>query len=538
MKTRYLLLFVGLFLSSIQPSSGQNTFPFRVELTPVSLTGLPGLHSYAFGQHDGKWLIIGGRKDGVHGLTPNTSFPASHNNTDIFVIDINAQQFWSASVNSLPTSISDQLQSTNMNFHQDGDTLYIIGGYSMAASTAQYITFPNLTTVTVSATIDAIINSTPLSPHFKQITHNNFAITGGQLGKIGNTFLLVGGHRFDGRYNHMGNPSYTQTYSTEIRKFSVDNSGSTLSFSDYTTISDPVHLRRRDYNLLPQIFPDGSPGYTISSGVFQAGADLPFLYPVDITLNGHNPITSFNQYLSHYHSAKACLYDSVANAMHNLFFGGISQYSYQNGILIQDLQVPFVNTISLLTRDGNGFLQEHLLDTTQFSGLQGSSAEFIPNELLPTGHSEIIKLSEIQNDTILIGHIYGGIYSPTPNPFSNNQTATTYADTTIYAVRLIRNPPQSISTIDGQNPYSFRIFPNPATDRFAIEFALDRDMAVEYVISNHIGQVVEQNRITDAKQGNNLHEIRLNEKTAGQSLFITVIFDHKFFTTGQVVIRK
>ena len=86
----------------------------------------------------------------------------------------------------------------------------------------------------------------------------------------------------------------------------------------------------------PQIFPNGEEGYTISSGVFQIGVDLPFLYPVDIKKSGHTSVTSFNQYLSNYHSAKASLYDSVNNVMHSIFFGGMSQYSYVNNILTQE----------------------------------------------------------------------------------------------------------------------------------------------------------------------------------------------------------
>ncbi|MFT5648286.1 MAG: hypothetical protein ACI976_002985 [Aureispira sp.] len=63
------------------------------------------------------------------------------------------------------------------------------------------------------------MNGTAINSYFKQITDNIFAVTGGQLGKIESTFYLVGGHRFDGRYNPMGNTTYTQTYTDKIQKF-------------------------------------------------------------------------------------------------------------------------------------------------------------------------------------------------------------------------------------------------------------------------------------------------------------------------------
>jgi hypothetical protein len=432
-----LMLSFFLLFKSLISLHAQDAFDYELQITPVFIPDLPGLHSYAFAQHDNKWLIIGGRTDGLHARQPFNAFPQAHNNTNIYVIDVYEQNFWTVSINSLPTGLKEQLQSTNMNFFQDSDTLYFIGGYAYAASEDDHITFTNLTSIHVSGLMNAVINGQSILPYFKQISDDVFAVCGGQLGKIGDTYYQVGGHRFDGRYNPFGFPTYTQTYTNQIRKFTVNNSGDQLSFGNYEAITDTIHLHRRDYNLLPQIFADGTPGYTISSGVFQAETDLPFLYPVDITEAGYTPIPDFDQYLSNYHSAKVCFFDSLHNQMHALFFGGMSQFYYQNGELIQDDLVTFVRTISRLTRYADGSLQEHLLPI-EMPALQGASAEFIFNPMLPHTNSKIIKLSEVNSDTLLIGHIYGGIQSPLLNPFFSNQTHLTWADTTIFAVRLIK----------------------------------------------------------------------------------------------------
>ncbi len=530
---KYLLYLAIIWTISSISLFGQNSFNYAVEVDAVDIPNLPGLHSYAFGQHEGKWLIIGGRKDGMHARQPMFSFPQSQNNADIFVVDINAQQYWSASLDGLPAGLKEQLQSTNMNFYQDNDTLYIIGGYAYSASANQHITFPSLTSIQVNPAINAIINGESIAPFFKQINDPVFAITGGQLGKIDDTFYLVGGQRFDGLYNPMGGPTFTQTYSNQIRKFTIDNSDSQLSYGNYDTLTDEVHLRRRDYNLLPQIFPDGSKGYTISSGVFQVNVDLPFLYPVDINASGYTPITSFNQYLSNYHSAKAALFDSSNNRMHSLFFGGMSQYYYQNGNTIQDDQVPFVKTISRVTRSSEGELQEFQLPV-EMPGLKGASAEFIPNNSLPHYPSEIIKLSSITRDTFLIGHIYGGITSPTLNPFSNFQTITTSADPTIYAVKLIKNAPVSIQKIDGNNPYSFSVYPNPVISEFTVEFNLDQLSEIYFFLTNTKGQIINQGSIYVINIGMNKRTINIERSIPPQTLFITVIFDGKFFISKQI----
>ncbi len=515
---------------------GQSDFNYEVSLVPVTVTDLPGLHSYAFAQNDGKWLIIGGRKDGLHARQPFNSFPATQNNTDIFVVNVENNQFWSSSVNDLPVNIKNQLQSTNMNFHQDDDTLYIIGGYGSSGTSNVYVTYPFLTSVDVPGLMQAVESNESIAPYFKQIEDSIFAVTGGHLEKLGGIFYLVGGHRFDGRYNPVNNPTFTQEYTNQIRKFSIDNSSTQLSFDNYSAITDPVHLRRRDYNLLPQIFPDGEQGFTISSGVFQINANLPFLYPVDIREDNYTPITSFNQYLSNYHSAVACLYDSINNNMHSIFFGGMSQYYYQDGNLIQDDLAPFVKTISRVTRDTNGNLTEYQLPV-EMPDLEGASSEFIPNLNLVHYPNDVFKLSVINQDHFMIGHVLGGIGSLSLNPFSDNQTdLMTSASSNIYEVWLTVNP---LSTnefeIDGDNPYDITVFPNPFENEFVAKFYTDNPVKVSYFITNSNGQILLNSEAKSFATGENTLKITLNNKSFPEYLFLTVIFDDKYYVTEKLI---
>ncbi|TXI70399.1 MAG: hypothetical protein E6Q45_02275 [Flavobacterium sp.] len=527
-------ILIVFLLAFFQSSIAQSTFEYDVVLTPVSVLGLPGLHSYAFAQHNEKWLIIGGRKDGVHARQPFNAFSGAQNNTNIYVVDIATQQSWSVSVNSLPTGIKEQLQSTNMNFYQDGDTLFIVGGYAYSTTAADHKTFNNLTSVDVPNLINAIVAGTPITSYFKQITNDVFAITGGQLGKIGSTFYLVGGHRFDGRYNPMNNPTFTQTYSNAIRKFTIDNSGSNLSYANYEEVVDAVHLHRRDYNLLPQIFPNGELGYTISSGVFQIAVDLPFLYPVDIKAGGYYPQTQFNQYLSNYHSGKVCLYDASNNRMHNLFFGGMSQYYYSNGTLLQDYTVPFVKTISRTTRFADGSLLEYQLPV-EMPNLKGAGAEFIPNENLPHYSNEVIQLSNITDNEFVIGHLFGGIQSSSSSAFTDNQTNLTSADPTVYEVKLVKNTTLSTPQINGENPFSFTVSPNPTeNDTVRVEFELPYKAKLNYIISGLDGKIIEEGEIEDAKVGKNAMNfdvLFVNTKM----VFITFIFDDKYYVSKRVI---
>lgn len=528
-KTFLLTFIISIITFNLR---SQTNFNYELKLVPVNINNLSGLHSYSHAQHQGKWLIIGGRKDGLHARQPFNSFPSIENNTDIYVIDVATSQFWSVSVNNLPTNLKEQLQSTNMNFYQDEDTLYIIGGYGFSASTNNHITYPFLTSIQVSGLISAIINNQNINSYFKQIEDTAFAVTGGHLKKINDTFYLIGGHRFDGRYNPMGNPTFTQNYTNQIRKFKLNNSSSQLSFSNYNTITDAVHLHRRDYNLLPYIYADGEEGLLISSGVFQINVDLPYLYPVEIRENSYTPITTFNQYLSNYHSATANLFDSLNNEMHSIFFGGMSQYYYQNGNIIQDNQVPFVKTISRLTRDANGNYSEHLLNI-EMPGLKGSSAEFIINKNLPHYKSNIIKLNDIAQDSFLIGHIYGGINSSSLNPFSNNQTNLTNADNVIYQVWLTKKNNTSDIKIEFNNPYEISIYPNPIKDEFSIVFNLDKPSRIAYFITNHIGQIIQSTENIRYNSGENKIKVKLNENAGIYN--VIVVFDNEFYSSKKII---
>lgn len=513
----------------------QDSFNYQLSLVPVTIPSLPGLHSYAHAQSNGKWLIIGGRKDGLHARQPFNAFPALQNNTDIYVVDIAGNQYWTASVNTLPATLKEQLQSTNMNFYQDNDTLYIIGGYGFSPTANNHITFPYLTAVNVSGLINAIQNAQPINPYFKQIQDANFAVTGGHLKKLNDRFYLVGGHRFDGRYNSMGNPTYTQSYTNQIRKFSINNSGNQLSYSNYTTVTDPVHLRRRDYNLAAQVFPDGELGMTIFSGVFQLNADLPFLYPVDINESGHIPVTTFNQYLSNYHSPVATLYDSANNNMHTIFFGGMSQYYYQNNTLVQDDQVPFVKTISRVSRNAQGQLNEYRMPV-EMPSLKGASAEFIPNLALPHYENKVLKLNEIDQTSFMIGHIYGGISSTTMNPFSNNQTTATQADPSIYEVWLSKTMVGATEfPVNGKNPFDVEFFPNPFERTINMKFTLDKSTELAYIITNSLGQIIEKTPNKRFEAGT--HQLKTNivaEKSADK-VIVTVVFDNKYYFTKNLV---
>lgn len=499
------------------------TAPFKILLEPLNIAGLSGVQAYAFGQHSGKWLIIGGRLDGLHRRQPFAAFDAAGLNNHLMVVDPIAKRKWSMPLTSLSAGLQEQLSSTNMEFFQEGDYLYLIGGYGYSNTAADHITYPKLTAVKVPEVINAEINGSSVNTFFRQITDQQFAVTGGYLNKIYNTFYLTGGQRFDGRYNPMGpahGPSFSQIYTNTIRKFKINDDGVNLSVIHLPSVIDAVNLHRRDYNVVSQIMPNGQEGLTAFSGVFQPSADLPFLNCVNIDSAGYHVNNAFTQYYNHYHCAHIPLYSEGKKEMHNVFFSGIAQYYDTAETLVKDNKVPFVKTIARVTRDS-----------------AGTMAEYIPVENLPQYSNQVLKLDEFTADTTLVGYIYGGISSSAANIFFTNNGAQSNANSQVFKVFVIKNSggvdqspnPQSTGTLQMQ------LYPNPNDGNFILKFYLKVVVDVKLSIYDAGGKLLESTGLKNLNTGVNTQTKIIKNFTAAGIYFITLETDNEKATQKIII---
>lgn len=528
------MLFTALvFQLSAQPS------PFNIHLEPVSIPGVGGLQSYAFGQHDGKWLIIGGRLDGLHRRQPFAAFDEAGNNNQLLVIDPATQQKWSAPLTSLPVPMQEQLSSTNMQFIQSGDFLYLTGGYGYSKTAADHITHGKLTAVKVSAVVEAIVNGTAFAAYFRQISDAQFAVTGGHLSKIYDTYYLVGGQKFEGRYNPMGpthGPGFVQEYTDQIRKFNITDDGTSLTVSHLPPTTDSDNLHRRDYNVVPQIMPNGQEGLTAFSGVFQKTVDFPYLNCVNIDSGGYTVNNAFSQYYNHYHCAFLPIFSASANAMHTVFFGGIAQFYDSLGVLVQDNKVPFVRTIARVTRSADGVMAEYKLPV-EMPALLGAGAEFIPLEGLPTYANGVAKLDEMTADTTLVGYIYGGIASTAANIFFINTGAESSASNQVFKVFVVKNAASATHELNAQSIGSLqmRIFPNPNNGVFGIKFNLPKPGQAKLTISDMSGKIIDQEILNNLFAGENIVMRQLPKIAVGNTFLATLETDTERATVKTTV---
>ena len=533
MKRYYFILWLIIFSF---PSIAQD-FPYRLHLDSISIPGLGGLQSYSFGQANGKWLIIGGRLDGLHQRQPWATFDLAGHNNQLIVVDPTTKQKWSMPISELDNALQEQLSSTNIQFFQRENNLFLIGGYGFSKLKVDHITFPNLTVVNVKELIEAIISKRQITPYFQQIIDEQFAVTGGQLLLANGIFQLVGGHRFDGRYNPMDNPTFVQTYTNEVRRFKIEMNGMKPTVQHLPSIRNEKLMHRRDFNVLPSILPNNSQGVTAFSGVFQEDVNLPYLDAIRIDATEMSSVANFAQYYNHYHCASIAIHDADNQRMHNLFFGGIAHYYDSSGVLVQDNDVPFTQKIGHVVTNSDGSMQEYL-HPLEMPGYLGAASEFIPASTISMYENEVVNMNELKTDTVLLGYIYGGIQSSAANIFWINTGVESRASQMIYPLYLIKNSSQSelIPNPQSANGLQLQVFPDPIEKEVSFGFFLKKESLVSIRIQRQDGKVILSKKMKKLSSGEQLKIFRCRKFTVGQQYML--IFEVNETAVNQLLIVR
>lgn len=503
---------------------------------------MPPIYSFASAiDHKGRWVIIGGRTDGLHKRRPFEAFLDADNNKNIYVIDVVQKEVWSAPLNTLSLSVKEQLQSTNMEHVQRDDTLYLFGGYGYSVQAGDHITYPNICAIEVNSLSDAIVQGSPIAPYIHQQEDPRFQVTGGYAGYLNGLYYLVGGQKFLGRYNPMGpghGPGFIQEYSNAIKRFKLSFDGNQITVRHYNEVIDSINLHRRDYNMVPQIFANGKEGFTAFTGVFRYDANLPWLNSVDISDTGYIVRNDYSQLLNQYHTAFLPIYDRNANIMHTLFFGGIAQYSYDtsSGELLNDENVPFVKTISRMTRYANDSMAESVLPDAM-PGYLGAGAAFFEAPEAPYIDGEILDLNVLKSNSRVVGYIYGGIQSTVPNSFLSNSSNLSFASNRIFEVSIAVDPGTGLvwQHIHDSAFLHFEIFPNPTENETSIRFHVFKEIHPFLYIYDNSGKMIKGFDFGQLSPGTYTHSISLQGYTAGN--YLIKMSNGRFEKTKHLIIH-
>ena len=374
--------------------------PYAITLEPYDFgsSELPTLHSFAAGQFENKWVLLSGRTNGLHGFETAgaVNFPPEYQNREVWVVDPTTKQSWHRSLEGAAGGLTaaelNSLTPTNNQFYQDGNRLYMTGGYGLQSTLSDGTpvngTFDKLSAIDLPGLIDWAITGTGVAnDHIRQISNSTFRVTGGAMYEIDGRTHLVFGQDFQGNYN----PNKNGTYTNQVRSFDIVDDGVNLSIANPTATTPDANYRRRDLNIAPTIRPriggQLDEGLLVLSGVFTPTLGA-WTVPVEIdsagtpTMDDPNNANTFKQGFNGYHSAKFGLFSEATGEMHEVLFGGISlQYLNTQTMQVEtDNGLPFVNDITSVVSDAYGNYRQHWIgDFPMLNDLEGKRLRFGAN---------------------------------------------------------------------------------------------------------------------------------------------------------------
>ncbi len=437
---------------------------------------------------------------GLHDLNGNytsTSFVPMSYNQDIIVYDPANDQIQGMTLETMLSTVkSDQpktstLYTTLSNYQtifrnsnplatQEGEYMYVIGGYGppidKVEDGAAYITFDQVAKIHVPSMI-ALITGDKANVDWKEVMafgkSTKLVSTGGEMFKLGDTFYVAGGHNFTNN---------SQKYLDAVYPFTITRNlgGNTLTINVDSPISDMTveelskpysdqhsKFRRRDGPTTPALFKDAqgvlTQGISFYGGVFK---------PDSVVGTGNNKVTWHNAWNhaiyvhpdistsgKHYtfdngsnqqnNNVYACadleFYDSNAEQVHTFLFGGIGNGEVQSPFALS----YFTNKLMHITynmaeqKSTPTVVDNNVFGTDYF---YGAEARFIPNTSVVrtkvgTTTSDVIDIVATMgsNNTLELGHIYGGIeaFVKDPGTFGPKKSA---ASNKIWTVTVTRSP--------------------------------------------------------------------------------------------------
>lgn len=411
--------------------------PFSVIITEdTSRPHLPDLQSFVLATSGDTWLMMAGRTNGMHKFADyeENSFPHADFNDMIFVCD--ASNCNSMSVTNIPMPYQSIFRATNLQHYQDGNDLYITGGYGenplLSNILERWDTYDYMAKIDVSAMMAAVNNNDPTALNHSIVFGQSPVVeaTGGELFKMNDFFYLTAGHKYNGIFSHDTSahfPDPTQVYLDAVHRFKIVESNNTLAITEFTKITDGLadnltQFRRRDLPVLTGLaYNNGvlEQSITLFAGVFTSPdnkivglkPDEAFTKPIQIFNNGTYKIDdTYEQSQNIYATARFTAYDSNTQAIYSTMIGGIGEkknsHSFTNKVLT-------VNTPLM-----GGTTTETVQDSIQTSNLFGAESNMIfssANKVI--GSDDVFDISNMNSgDVMSIGMFYGGIEAEVANP--------------------------------------------------------------------------------------------------------------------------
>ena len=232
-------------MASLSAQTIRELPPRAYELYPT----LEDMYGYAVGKYNDYLLIFGGSIRSEVDEKYANDFP----NLDILMIDFRRNRAAAYTSGNLDGLLRDQISSTGMAYHQDGNTLYLLGGSGFSESNGQFITFPYLTAIDLQATVEALLDGKNPVANFFQICDERMAIFDAPMDYDGEEFFLINGKSAYKLEPFSDTPVYVEEpFTGQARSFRLKGAKESLEISQFQTWYDLEGFRDYYGPLLPE----------------------------------------------------------------------------------------------------------------------------------------------------------------------------------------------------------------------------------------------------------------------------------------------
>jgi len=413
--------------------------PFTIDVSEAvagEFPGAPRLQSFSFAQWKGRWVFIGGRISGYHAVGGGSAeFLRADANREVWVIDttVKPARTYHVPVTQLPPRlavIQAQWTSTGQLYFQDGDKLYICGGYGQDEK-GKWSTFDVISRVSLPELVEDVMGGGLPAESISFARSSLVQSAGGALTKLKDGyFYLVMGHSFQGSYTAFegqeehNSTEASQTYLSEIRKLSVKTQADgSLSVALVEKFQNETEFHRRDLNVAQFLSPAGL-GFAAYGGVFTPETQLSYSKPVYV-VPGSRPFvdSAFDQKMNAYTCAVLLMFSETTKTMYTTFFGGISRFRWNplehvyeenpragsktDSTYLDGLQ--WSDQISTIRKDEAETIE--IVHSRSLPAFVGTGAVFIPvpDVARAERNTDILAFEPLRNTRTFVGYIYGGI---------------------------------------------------------------------------------------------------------------------------------
>ena len=468
-------------------------YSVRIEAAD-DLNAAPALQSFVHAQEGDKWLLFSGRTNktadegGLHNLNgdyANSSFVPRSYNENLYVYNIGDNTLKTLSIDDMISgmetlaesnvelrgTLSNYTQlipdyrsiftSSNPQVTQDGDFLYVVGGYGPEYTngkkdTATYLTYSQMARIHVPTMVKLIsgeenkISIQDWAELFRFGTDSTFTVTGGELFIIDSTFYLAGGHNFgNSQFYVMGAHTFQLNFDNSLASLTATNIDTISDVKDslktgYTYADKTSQLRRRDCPIVPTLYTNSgtiNEGLSFYGGVFRPRKDdskplTAWNTAIHIKPKSTNQIDSVPEakYSQANYNVYSCpdfgIYDADMNEVHTFLPGGVG-----NGQADSALS-GFTNTLGYTVLEvGTGAIKFEAIPNAfneQYFGAEAAflySSDVVKYELNGEETDLIDSKKTFKpsdpNEEFMIGYIYGGIqaFEASPTTYGPGKSA-------------------------------------------------------------------------------------------------------------------